>query len=200
MIPAGALMGRRMERRAWRELGGVFIGALLAAAQAGCGGGSATADAATGGDAQVGLDGRITVDGPPTIDASQAGSFVTGDVDGVTRRVEVDLRAGTAGLGPGEIWVTAGTSTADAWNVYMPNSVGTSSCPADWVARFEPDGVVLRSDAGGDCSVTVTQAAPAVGDVIEGTFTATLKTMGSASTPRTAVVTNGAFHLTRNFQ
>ena len=47
--------------------------------------------------------------------------------------------------------------------------------------------------------MTVTAAAPALGDVIEGTFTATLKTL-PPETPRTAVVTNGAFHATRNFQ
>ena len=37
-------------------------------------------------------------------------------------------------------------------------------------------GDTLRSE-GGSCSVTVTAAAPALGDVIEGTFTATLKTL-----------------------
>jgi hypothetical protein len=173
----------------------------LFAAAPGCGGGSATADAATGGDAQFDFDGRITVDGPPAIDARQAGSFITGDVDGVTVRVETDLMAGTSGLAAGQIWVNAGVSGA-AWNVWVTNSVGTSSCPPDWIAVYNPPGSggTLRSDAGGSCEVTVTRAAPALGDVIEGTFSATLKTMESASTPRTAVVTNGAFHLTRNFQ
>jgi hypothetical protein len=44
----------------------------------------------------------------------------------------------------------------------------------------------------------VTTAALAVGDVVEGTFTATLSPFGAdASTARTTVVTNGAFHVTR---
>ena len=176
---------------------------LSAASQAGCGGGSAKADAATGGDALIGPDGRLTVDGPPAVDASQTGSFITGDVDGVTVRVETDLMAGTVGLAAGQIWMNAGVS-GPAWNVWATNSVGTSHCPLDWIAVFNPPGGppgggdTLRSE-GGTCDVTVTKAAAAVGDVIEGTFTATLKTL-PPSDPRTATVTNGAFHVTRNFQ
>ena len=164
-------------------------------------GNSAKADAAAGGDAQIGPDGRVTVDGLPTLDASQAGSFITGDVDGVTVRVESDLMAGTAGLAAGQIWVNGGPLSGTAWNVWFINSVGTSACPPGWIAVFDPPGGggTLRSDAGGTCAVTVTKAAVALGDVVEGTFTATLKTE-PPSDPRTATVTNGAFHVTRNFQ
>jgi hypothetical protein len=172
---------------------------LLALSAFACGSGSAAADGSTGGDAPVGPDGRITVDGPPVFDGSQAGNFITGDVDGVTVRVETDLMAGTAGVAAGQIWLSAGVSGA-AWNVYITNGVGSSVCPPDWIAVYNPPGGggMLRSE-GGTCSVTVTRAAPEVGDVIEGTFTATLKTM-PPSEPRTAVVTNGAFHVTRDFQ
>ena len=178
---------------------GLLVIGLLVVGQGGCSGGAATAgDASTGGDGPVGIDGRSTVDGPPAIDAAATGGFVTADVDGVPVRVESDLRSGTGGLGPGQIWITAGTTSTNAWNLYIANSVGTSTCPPDWVAMFEDTGDVLRSE-GGSCSVTVTAAAPALGDVIEGTFTATLKTL-APETPRTAAVTNGAFHVTRNFQ
>jgi len=172
---------------------------LFAVLQGACGGGSAKADAAAGGDALIGPDGRLTVDGPPAVDASQTGSFITGDVDGVTVRVETDLMAGTVGLAAGQIWVNAGV-LGPAWNVWATNSVGTSHCPLDWIAVFDPPGGgdMLRSE-GGTCDVTVTKAAAAVGDVIEGTFTATLRTL-PPSDPRTAAVTNGAFHVTRNFQ
>lgn len=178
------------------RFGNIFAFLTLAI---GCGGGSAKTDAANGGDALIGPDGRVTVDGPPALDASQAASFITGDVDGVTVRVETDFMAGTAGLAAGQIWVNGGI-TGPAWNVWVTNSVGTSQCPPDWIAVYDPPGGggTLRSE-GGTCAVTVTRAAPAVGDVIEGTFTATLKTM-APSDPRTATVTNGAFHVTRNFQ
>ena len=178
---------------------GLLVTGLFAVGPGGCNGGSATAgDASTGGDGPAGSDGRITVDGPPAIDSATAGGFVTADVDGVPVRVEIDLRSGTGGLEPGQIWITAGTVSTNAWNLYIANSVGTSSCPPDWVALFEETGDTLRAE-GGSCSVTVTAAAPALGDVIEGTFTATLKTL-APDAPRTAAVTNGAFRATRNFQ
>jgi hypothetical protein len=178
---------------------GLLVIGLVVVGQGGCSSGSATAaDASTGGDGPAGIDGRLTVDGPPAIDSSTTGGFVTADVDGVAVRVEIDTRSGTSGLAPGLIWITAGTTSTDAWNLYIPNSVGTSTCPPDWVALFEDTGDGLRSE-GGSCSVTVTAAAPALGDVIEGTFTATLKTLPPEA-PRTAAVTNGAFHVTRNFQ
>jgi hypothetical protein len=180
---------------------GLFMVGLFAVLPGACGDGSAKADAAAGGDAQIGTDGRVIVDGPSTIDASQAGSFITGDVDGVTVRVETELMAGTAGLAAGQIWVNGGPLSGAAWNVWFINSVGTSACPPGWIALFDPPGGggTLRSDAGGTCAVTVTRAAAALGDVVEGTFTATLKTE-PPSDPRTAAVTNGAFHVTRNFQ
>jgi hypothetical protein len=177
---------------------GLLVVGLFAVGPGGCKDRPATAgDASTGGDGPA-VDGRITVDGPPALDSATTGGFVTADVDGVAVRVEIDVRSGTSGLGAGRIWITAGTVSTDAWNLYIDNSVGTSTCPPDWVALFEDTGDVLRAE-GGSCSVTVTAAAPALGDVIEGTFTATLKTL-APDAPRTAAVTNGAFRATRNFQ
>lgn len=48
---------------------------------------------------------------------------------------------------------------------------------------------------GGACSIQVTAAAPNVGDVVRGTFTATLVDIGNAA--RTLVVTEGAFEVPR---
>jgi hypothetical protein len=182
----------------------LLVAGLFAVTTAACGGGSASAgDASTsGGDGPIGPDGRMIVEGGPILDVSGPGDFISGDVDGVTVRVEVDLMAGTSGLAAGQIWVNGGPPSGSAWNVWFTNSVGTSTCPPGWIAVYDPPGGggTLRSDAGGSCSVTVTRAAPEAGDVVEGTFTATLKSMSTASPMRTAAVTNGAFHVTRNFQ
>ena len=175
------------------------MAALFALTQGACGGGAVNGDGATRVDGSTGIDGRITGDGPPALDSAHPGDFVSGDVDGVTVRGELEPSAGTSGLESGEIWINGPTtSKVLGWTLYIQNSVGTSTCRPDWVALFDA-GRTLRSDGGGSCSVTVTAAASALGDVIEGTFSATLKTM--TSTPQiTAVVTNGAFHVTRNFQ
>jgi hypothetical protein len=177
---------------------GLLVTGLLCASQAACSGGSAKAgDASTGDDGALVVDGRILPDGAPALDAAHPGDFISADVDGITVRAELMPSSGTKGANAGEIWVSAGTtSTTLGWNLYIPNAVGTSVCIPDWVALFEA-GRMLRSDRG-SCSVTVTAAAPALGDVIEGTFTATLTTL--VSPVETAVVTNGAFHVTRNFE
>jgi len=106
-------------------------------------------------------------------------------------------QAGLQGLADGMIWMTAGTtSTTRGWTVYIPNSVGTHACVGQtWIMLL--DTASGRTDAdGAGCSVTVTRAAPTLGDVIEGTFTATLGSLTTA-TPLVAV-TNGAFHVTRS--
>ncbi len=170
---------------------------LCASFQGACGGGAAKGGDAATGDATVTIDGRVLPDTHSAIFAAHPGDFIVAEVDGVTVRAELTPTCGTKGVGPGEIWVNAGTTSATlGWTVYMPNRVGTSTCIPDWVALFEA-GRMLRSDRG-SCSVTVTAAAPALGDVLEGTFTAMLTTL--TSPVQTAVVANGAFHLTRNLE
>jgi hypothetical protein len=165
------------------SLGVVALG-LLAVSQNGCGGGSVSAMDAGGGD------------GPIPVDTAHPGDFIAADVDGATVRGEFAPTAGTKGVADGEIWLNAGlTSKLDGWLLYIQNSVGTSACSPNWIALFDI-GPTLRSDnPGGSCSVTVTVPAPALGDVIEGTFTATLAT--ASTTPTTAAVTNGVFQVTR---
>ena len=182
---------RGREYRTMRKLDlGLLTIALFAASQAACGGGPAKSDGAI-----VGIDGPAN-DGPAN-DAANAADFVTGDADGTTFRAALMPQAGLQGLADGMIWMTAGTtSTTRGWTVYIPNSVGTHACTMQtWIMLLETVGG--RTDAqGAGCSVTVMRAAPALGDVIEGTFTATLGSLSSAGPLIT--VTNGAFHVTRS--
>jgi len=136
-------------------------------------------------------------------DGAIPGDFITADVDGVTLRAAFKPGAWTAPGDAEDLWVVAGkTSMLDGWNIYVPNSVGTSDCPPTWLALFEINSPIICSEGpGAGCSVTVTKPAAAVGDVVEGTFTATLSPYGAdASTARVAVVTNGAFHVTRTLE
>jgi hypothetical protein len=175
----------------------VLLTALGAASQGACGSGAAKEGDASTSDGLVTIDSRVLPDTGPAIDAAHPGDFIAADVDGVTVRAELTPTCGTKGANPGEIWVNAGTTSPTlGWTLYVPNSVGTSGCIPDWVALFEA-GRMLRSDRG-SCTVTVTAAAPALGDALEGTFTATLTTL--TSPVETAIVTNGAFHVTRNFE
>jgi hypothetical protein len=145
---------------------------LFAAAQGGCGGGSAKADA----------------------------SFITGDVDGVTIRAELSPGCGT--FADGQIWAEAEeTLPGMSWTLYMNNSVGTTECPSAYVDLGDNFGDarprVISTRPGATCSVTVTAAAPAIGDVLEGTFSMTVPAMP----PDPGVeVTNGAFRVRRDGQ
>ena len=133
-------------------------------------------------------------------DGAVSGDFITADVDGASVRAAFKPGAWASASDPDDLWVVAGkTSILDGWNLYFPNSVGTTTCPPTWLALFELDSPIICSEGpGAGCSITVTTAALAVGDVVEGTFTATLSPFGAdASTARTAVVTNGVFHVTR---
>ncbi len=151
---------------------------LLAAVGGGCGGGAA-----------------------PNPEGTDSGDFVTADVDGVRVRAAFEPSAGKRGGDGTALWVAAGkTSLLDGWNLSIPNSVGTTTCPPSWMELIELNTPIVCSDGpAASCSVTVTAAAPALGDILEGTFTATLSPFGAdPSTARKAVVTNGAFHVTRN--
>jgi hypothetical protein len=149
---------------------------LFALSQGGCGGMSANA---------------------VTFDGAYSSGYITGDVDGTTVRAELMPAAGISGVADGLIWLNAGTTSVGlGWTLYIENSVGTTTDGSNWVALFQT-GSTLRSDnPGGTSTVAVTTAAPALGDILEGTFSATVTTM--ATTSETAVVTNGAFHVQRN--
>jgi hypothetical protein len=156
---------------------------VLAVSLGACGGRSLAGDGSAG----------IASDAPRAWDGANRGDFVSGDVDGVTIRGELEPEAGTNGLADGQIWVNAATtSSTRGWTIYLTNSVGTTACPPGWIMLTEVG--FRRTDyPGGTCSVTVTRAAAALGDVLEGTFTATLATTAG----QTVSVTNGVFHVTR---
>jgi len=159
---------------------GLLALSLLAAAQAGCG-----SDAAS------------------NPDGADSGDFITADLDGVRFRAAFEPSARVGGFDGAEISLDAGkTSLLDGWNLSVPNRVGTTTCPPSWMALFQLNAPIVCSDGpAASCSVTVTAAAPALGDVFEGTFTATLSPFGAdPSTARMTVVTNGAFHVTRNLR
>jgi hypothetical protein len=144
---------------------------LFALAQGGCGDGSANAD----------------------------GSFITGDVDGATIRAELSPGCGT--FADGRIWAEAEvTLPGMGWTLYMNNSVGTTDCSSAYVELGDNFGdtrpVVISTSPGATCSVTVTAAAPAIGDVLEGTFSMTVPAMPPTITVGFEV-TNGAFRVRR---
>ena len=159
--------------------GGLLAMSVFAAVEGSCGGGVASNP-----------NGAVSED------------FITADVDGVSVRAALEPGAWTTARDTEDLWLAAGKSSMlDGWNLYIPNTVGTTTCPPTWLALVKLYSPVVCSDGpGAGCSVTVTAAAPAVGDVVEGTFTATLSPLGAdPSTARTNVVTNGAFHVTRIF-
>ena len=85
----------------------------------------------------------------------------------------IQLGATTKALAPWETWI-----------INVPNEVGTHSCDNDAINAYINFGFTdennlpvlwdTESDGGAGCSITVTKAAPAVGDTIEGTFEGTL--------------------------
>jgi hypothetical protein len=169
-------------------LGLAACGSDGGAAADGGGGGGAGGNAGNGGGGLGGSTGSAGTGGG-------APGFITGTVDGVVVRAEVDPKAGVQGVVGGRIWVVAGTNatSSQGWNVYVQNHVGMHDCGQGWVGLFDGNGDP-RSDEGGGCSVNVTAAAPAIGDVIEGTFSASLK---STTPARSVTVTDGAFRVVR---
>jgi hypothetical protein len=123
-----------------------------------------------------------------------SGGFITGDVDGVTVRGETQaVSYWWSGLLEG--WLAAEGSTAEwTWTLIVQNVAGPAACS---YALLAPAGDANKAFASyaqpdGRCDVTVTAAAPNVGDNLEGTFTATLVRGTTAK-----VVTNGAFRVPR---
>jgi hypothetical protein len=123
-----------------------------------------------------------------------SGGFITGDVDGVRVRGETQaVSYWWSGLLDG--WLAAEGSTAEwTWMLIVKNLAGPAACS---YAMLTPPGDPTKTFASyvepdGRCDVTVTAAAPNVGDNLEGTFTATLVRGTMAK-----VVTNGAFRLPR---
>jgi hypothetical protein len=159
--------------------------AALAAACASCSSSLAQPDAGT-----LGTDGGADTAIPP-------GGFITAEVDGVTLRAE--LQAGAyfwSGIQAG--WLDAEARNDESiWAILLENRI--SSGATNGYIILYPTGVATMSFASyvgdGASAVSVTMTAAGPGDILEGTFTATLNRMGGPA--MTKVVTNGAFRVPR---
>jgi len=165
----------------------VGLALVAAVAAASCSGSSSQRDA--GGQVQPdGAGGDTTI---PT------GGFITGDVDGVTIRAEMQAIAyWWSGIQDGSIGAEA--QNADwQWILIVSNSTNGNACAGGYVVLQKPGMATMAFGsygAEGACAVTVTAAAPNVGDVLEGTFTATLDQVSGSLLKQ---VTNGAFRVPR---
>ena len=126
-----------------------------------------------------------------------AGYYITGDVDGVTVRAEMGAVAyWWSGIVTGTIAADA-SAASWAWSLIVVNGTNVASnCSAAEIFLYPPGHPEMgfAKSNGGSCSVQVTQAAPNVGDILEGTFTATLANPAQTQTKQ---VTNGRFRVPR---
>lgn len=142
--------------------------------------------------------GQLQPDGAGSDAGLPTGGFITGDVDGVTIRAE--MRAVSywwSGIQDG--WLGAEAQNAEwQWSLVLPNATGPlAACSGGYVVlQTAGSGTMAFGSFGADgaCAADVTAAAPDVGDVFEGMFTATLDQVSGAMLKQ---VTNGAFRVPR---
>jgi hypothetical protein len=158
----------------------------LAATLIACSSGGASSPDASGGSGGAGGTGGAS------------GYFITAEVDGVTMRAETNVRAyWFQGLQPGYLGLTA-SGSGWSWELVMVNMTGTPACGTASVQLNYDDtsmGSYGTFHAGDACAFTVSSAAPAVGDVLEGTFSAMMSGMPTTNPDR--VATNGSFRVPR---
>jgi len=124
-------------------------------------------------------------------------AFITGDVDGVTVRGEMQARAyWFQGLVQGELALEAHAPEWD-WYLVITNSTAGNACASGYgqliKAGSQTDGFASFK-GGATCTVTVTHSAPNVGDVLEGTFSGSwLAIVGEGM----KTITNGSFRVAR---
>ena len=126
----------------------------------------------------------------------QGNFFIMADVDGVTIRAE--MQAGAyfwSGIVDGWLDVEARNGQT-VWAISVLNTLG-SRIDADLTLYDvgSTTAIFASYTANGTSEVTVTATAPHAGDILEGTFSATLNRIGGP--PQTRVVTNGSFRLPR---
>jgi hypothetical protein len=166
--------------------------ALLSGAVTGCGGSSpGAAPAGSGGAGEGGGRGGA---------GGTAEHHVVGDRDGVTVRGETQAVAyWFQGLTDGSI-VIEGSDDEWTWYLLVTNSETASACAGGYLELIKrgSNGIdgFASFHAGGACTVAVTHAAPAVGDLLEGTFAATVYPILGPNTSPTSI-TNGRFRVPR---
>jgi hypothetical protein len=143
---------------------------------------------------QLDAGGPLQPDAAATDGALPTGGFITAEVDGVTIRAEMQaVSYWWSGLQQG--WIEADGQNADwQWALILRNVPG----PACGYVVLQPVNASTMAfasyGADGACAVDVSAAAPEVGDVLAGTFTATLD---QVSGPMLKQVTGGSFQLPR---
>jgi hypothetical protein len=140
--------------------------------------------------------GQLPVDAAGGDVANPQDNFIMADVDGVT--IRADMQAGAyfwSGLVDG--WLDADARNGEwVWAISVRNTLGSSVAADVTLSRVGSAATVFVSyTTGGLSEVTVTATAPHAGDVLEGTFSATLARLGGPA--MTATVTNGSFRLAR---
>jgi hypothetical protein len=141
----------------------------------------------------LGVDGAADTNVPP-------GGFIMADVDGVTLRA--DRQAGAffwSGIQDG--WLDAEARNDESvWAILLENRI-SSGLMTGYVILY-PTGSPTPSFASyvgdGTSAVSITMTAAGAGDILEGTFTATLNRMGGGTGAATKTVTNGVFRLPRS--
>jgi hypothetical protein len=161
-------------------------------------GGVGTGGAAGGAGGEVAASGGMNGVGGDGGSAGSGDAFVTGDVDGVTIRGEMNADAyWWSGIFAGNLGIDA-SDGAWTWSFVIANSTTVpNACASGYVvlqAKAAPVKDFLGTGESGACNVQVTRAASNVGNYLEGTFTATLKVVAGAETK---TVTNGRFRVPR---
>lgn len=158
-----------------------------------------TASGTGGGGASSSSTGSTQAGSSGGSQATGSEYFIRADLDGETLTATAEVSAAWFwGLLDGSIWVT-GTDGARTWNFMIRNFEGNDACAGGYItldgpAYPQPAGLATFWE-GGTCAVTVTRAAPNVGDVIEGSFGATLA--ASPDPALSVAVTNGRFRALR---
>ena len=170
------------------------LAATLAATLVACSSGGASSPDASTGSGGGGSGGGGSGGGA----GGASGYFITADVDGATMRGETNVRAyWFQGLQPGYLSLTA-SGTGWSWTLVFVNMTGTPACGTASVQLSYDDasmGSYGTFHAGDTCAFTVSSAAPTVGDVLEGTFSAMMS--GSPTNHPNRVATSGAFRVPR---
>lgn len=160
------------------------------------GGAPAGGGAGTGGSGSGGKAGGSGASGAAGKVAGTTGASIAADIDGVTVLADLEARSlWFQGLADFSIALTASTKT-QRWFILTDNAVGTTTCLSggyyiELTAEDPAPGGATHKDPG-TCNVTLSAAAPEMGDVVEGTFSATLVDGDAVHE-----VTNGSFHLPR---
>ena len=139
--------------------------------------------------------GQLQPDSATTDGAIPTGGFITAEVDGVTIRAETKaVSYWWSGLQQG--WIEADAENAEwQWVLILRNTTGSAACGYIVLQPVDTPTMAFASyGADGACAVTLTAAAPDVGDVIEGTFTATLDQVSGQMLKQ---VTGGSFRVPR---